>query len=96
MKKTFEESAFVFSVVASCLPFLSVILSLFDPAEPFSLLIFWISLMEGALWGSVLGIIALICNRKKKSIKIVILSLFPVIVFFLAMITDVIYSHNMP
>ena len=96
MKKAYEESAFVLNVVASCLPFFSVILSLFDPAEPFSLLIFWISLMEGALLGSILGIIALICNRKKKSIKIAILSLFPVIVFFLAMIADIIYSHNMP
>lgn len=96
MKKTFDESALVFSVAASCLPFLSVILSLFDPAEPFNFLVFRISLMEGALWGSVLGIIALIGNKNKKSMKISILSLFPVIIFFLTMIADIIYSRNMP
>lgn len=96
MKKSFEESAFVFSAAASCLPLLSVIPALFSSAEPFTFLVFQISLMEGALLGSVLGMIALICNRNKKNLKITILSLFPVIIFFLTMIADAVYSRNMP
>lgn len=94
MKKIWEEmeeAAFELSVLACCFPFLFVILSFFETGEPYNLLIFSAFLMVGSFLGSVLGIILLFCNRRKKSKKIYILSMIPVFLFFVSMILPVGY-----
>lgn len=94
MKKIWEEleeAAFELSVLACCFPFLFVILSFFETGEPYNLLIFSAFLMVGSFLGSVLGIILLFCNRRKKCKKVYILSMIPVFLFFVSMILPVGY-----
>lgn len=96
MKRNPEESVLTLGVIASCLPFAFVIISLFETTEPYNFIVFDSALMAGSFWGSVLGIIILVCNRSKKSIKTYILSLLPVVMLLISAVSDFIYSCNKP
>lgn len=96
MKKELEEAAFALSVTASCFPFIFLVFSFFETAEPYNYLVFLSYVIEGCLVGSILGILALIGNRHQKRIKTYILALFPICLLFLALIVDSVYSRNMP
>ncbi len=91
-----KEPIFLLSVIAAVFPIVAVILSVFDRTEPYRYLVFATYLMEGSLLGSVFGVIALIGNRKAKSVKIYILSLIPVVILILSVLGDAIVSRNMP
>lgn len=92
MKNLSKESVFAISVIAAAFPFVFMVLSLFENAEPYNAVVFGTYLMEGALAGSVFGVISLLCNRRIRSIKIYILSLVPLAMLFLSTIG----GHNMP
>lgn len=96
MKNLSKESVFAISVIAAAFPFVFMVLSLFENAEPYNDIVFGTYLMEGALVGSVFGIIALICNRRIRSIKIYLLSLVPVFALLVSLIGDYFISRNMP
>lgn len=102
MKKDFNESAFALSIIASCFPFVTLLLFLLDPNEPhdftgyrilFSILL---PLVEGSIIGSVFGVIAIIVNRRRKYKKVYILSLVPVFILILSVLIDSIYLYRMP
>ena len=96
MRKFSEEEVFILSALACSFPFIYVIVSFFETAEPYNYLVFCVALMEGSFVGSVFGVIALVCNRSIKSIKIYILSLVPVLMLLISIIGDFIYSYNKP
>lgn len=96
MKNLSKESVFAISVIAAAFPFVFMVLSLFENAEPYNVIVFGTYLMEGALVGSVFGVISLLCNRRIKSKKIYILSLVPIFVLLVFAIVDYILFHDMP
>ncbi len=96
MKNLSKESVFAISVIAAAFPFVFMVLSLFENAEPYNAIVFGTYLMEGALVGSVFGVISLLCNRRIKSKKIYILSLVPIFVLLVFAIVDYILFHDMP
>lgn len=95
-KKFSEESVFALSIIACIFPIITVFVPFFENMEPYNYLVFSTALMEGALIGSIFGIISLICNRRIKSRKIFILSLVPILILLLSIINGFVFFRNMP
>ena len=96
MKKYSEESVFALSIIACIFPFLFIIMPFLENTEPYNFLVFFPSLAWGSILGSLFGILSLVCNRYIKSTKIYILSLVPICMLFLCIVTCFIFPDNMP
>lgn len=91
-----EEPVFALSILACVFPFIAVFFPLFENMEPYNFLVFSAALMEGALIGSIFGMISLICNRRIKSRKIRMLSLVPILILLIVIVGDFVFSRNVP
>lgn len=96
MKKYSEESVLALSIIACIFPFLFIIAPFWEAAEPYSFLVFMVSLLEGSFLGCLFGILSLILNRNLKSRKIYILSLIPVCMFFISILAAFLFPDNTP